>query len=368
MNMDFREIRQILSDSAQSFGRDRNDRQRAKLFAVGQQSFRADIWVEMAELGWLGLALPERTGGSGLGLYETGLVCEALGAAMMPEPLLGCAILPGNILGGLTDSETLNLLASDLDRGTQPLAVASHRLGAGADEAAIELDDGGLLHGRCDFVSGVAVADRILVEARRGDVPLMLIVDRDGAGLTEQRHRAADGGSLSSLIFEGSAGLIIDEGHHIPDVVDTAIDRTRLTTAAYLTGVADAAKQIITDHLRTRVQFGRTLSSFQTLRHATVDMMMATELARASWHRAAHAIDGNGLDEAAIAAISAAKHRAGRTAIGAGLRAVQYLGGLGFAEEADAGLALRIAQQWNAWLGGDRMLMRRFQRASERIA
>jgi alkylation response protein AidB-like acyl-CoA dehydrogenase len=138
------------------------------------------------------------------------------------------------------------------------------------------------------------------------------------------------------------------------------LDEAALASAAYQTGLANTVLAQVLEHLKTRIQFERPLGTFQTLQHRSADLYMACQLSRASWRRAAAKWQAQPDSPLAKAAISAAKARASQTSLRVARAGIQMFGGLGFAEEADVGLALRIALQYSSWLGSSTQHLQRF--------
>ena len=357
-DMETEDLRRMLVDTATAFGSKYHRRESAKLYAHPESAFCRDTWSEMARLGWLGLALDEKRGGAGLGSFEASLVCETLGASLVNAPILSLAILPGAILSACSQNKATDSIAKKLAEGSELYAFASHRLVGGG--TVVQLTDNGTLCGDGGFVGSASIADKLLVEAIGPEGPVLVTATMDAPGLAATHYRGGDGNSFSAITFDHVPAEIIESGKHLKTGLADGIDQARIATAAFLSGVAEYANGLFIEHMRTRVQFGHPLGKFQTLRHLAVDRTIQAELAKASWRKAAWIFDNSGMSNATRAAISAAKHRAGTASVNSALTAIQVFGGLGFAEEADCGLTLRVAQQWHAWLGSERAMIRRF--------
>ena len=131
-----------------------------------------------------------------------------------------------------------------------------------------------------------------------------------------------------------------------------AIDIARVSIASGCCGLMEAALDITTAYLKTRVQFGKTIGQFQILQHMAVDLKLEAEVTRASVESTAEAWDRNGATTETLAAVSRTKARASDAAMKVTRDCVQLHGGIGFTDEHDIGLYLRKAMVAAAQFGG----------------
>ena len=132
--------------------------------------------------------------------------------------------------------------------------------------------------------------------------------------------------------------------------------------SAELTGILDRALEMTLDYLRTRVQFGRTIGSFQTLQHRSVDLYIQQQLAACALDDAVQAIDTQPGEPTTEAAVSRAKARCSDAASLITRQAIQMHGAIGFTEDSDVGLYVKRALTLAAWLGNSAYHRRRFAR------
>jgi alkylation response protein AidB-like acyl-CoA dehydrogenase len=163
------------------------------------------------------------------------------------------------------------------------------------------------------------------------------LVEASGPGVTVEVVETLDGGHLAAVTFDGAGG------RRIPVQPEPAFAEACLATSAYLLGLIGAALDLTVDYLRTRVQFGKVIGTFQVLQHSAVDLKLQVELTRASVEDAAVRWDREGPTTGAHAAISRAKARATDAALLVARQAIQLHGGIGFTDEHDIGLYLRKA-------------------------
>ena len=315
------------------------------------------MWKEMAQLGWLGLGLPEEHGGSGLGMVETALLLEELGRAAYPGPywptmLVGHAIAEagsdaqqkrwlGAIAGGGARA-ALALLDADLD-WSPPAAVTR------AERTA----DGWQLTGTKRYVAWPHVADVLLVPARAPEGLSLFLVDPSASGLTSSPVQSMDPGlRLAHLTLDrmpvrpdetlgrvGSAGPLLLR----------LLRRGALGAAAEMLGAARRCLDMAVGYAKIREQFGQPIGSFQAIRHKCAEMLLETENSHAAVYYAAWALDA-GADDAGTAA-SIAKSYVGDASRKVCSEAIQVHGGIGFTWEYDLHMYFKRAKALEAQYG-----------------
>jgi alkylation response protein AidB-like acyl-CoA dehydrogenase len=319
-------------------------------------------WAAMAEMGWLGLMLPEDLGGSGLGVSEACVLAEVFGRGLLPEPFVASVVMPSVVVAAAGGGALGDALAGDLVAGDRVLAVAWQAAPGDLDGAPGVVFDGGTVSGVSDPVVGVDTAGLLLVRARAaGGETVVVAVSAETAGVTLHTVPAGAGGSLTKVTFEGAAiegdGPLLS-GAAADAAVAAAVDAGRTVVAAQMAGLAAGARDKTVAYVADRKQFGRTLGSFQTVQHRLVDIHIGVMMTRACAFSAARACAAGTADRAMEAA--AAKARAGDVAIEAGRLAIQLYGAMGFTEEVDIGLYLRHAFHLSSWLGSPVQVRRRF--------
>lgn len=362
---------EMILDSADGFLAERHDRSRLRIGEVPPATaVDATVWRQMVDLGWLGLGVPEAQGGAGLDLMYSAALCERLGKALLPEPFIASALLPGALLAACPPSEDRARLLTDLVSGETALTVAWQerpgQLGFDGIETAVAQ---GTVTGRKLFVPMSLPAMTVLVVAREAGQPVIVAVAANAAWVTATGHRMGDGGRMAELALNKAelAGPVLARGPAAVHALDVALGRAMVALSAQLAGLAEGALALSLDYLRTRVQFGQPIGTFQVLQHLAVDLHLSVELAKASWRTAARLQENAPDDPATIAAVSAAKAVANKAARDTANAGVQFFGAMGFTEEADIGLYLRTALHWASWLGSESAHQDRF-RAATRVA
>ncbi|MCC7487055.1 MAG: acyl-CoA/acyl-ACP dehydrogenase [Burkholderiales bacterium] len=327
-------------------------------------------WSAMAELGWLGILVPERYGGLGLGLTEMAIVARGLARGLAPEPLAACAVLATRALAHagseewkarelprLAAGEALAALAWQEDAGV--LDASGPRL------AAVSFEGGYRLTGVKRYVAGAAQAGVFLVSARLNGEFALFGVPRATAGAKLALDSLADGRASGTLELDEALvprGNLVARGAAAAAGTERALDEARVIAAAELCGVMGRALEMSLDYLRTRVQFGKPIGSFQALQHRAVDLHIHHEIAAAVLAETLAELDGEADDARRAAAASRAKARCADAAAKITRETIQLHGAIGFTDEFDAGLYLKRALTLAAWLGGATAHRRRYAR------
>ena len=350
-----------IRDSARDFLQRRDQRQRKRGGATADR----DYWREIAEVGWLGMSVPEPLGGLGLGWRAMAAVLEEAGRAQLPEPLIGAGVLPAALLARIepVDAARRDALLQAVCGGDALIGLAwqetEGQLEAGEAATAFgvsvtERDGAYVLNGEKRHVMPGAGVDGWLVTADGERGTALFFVAAGTPGVTAQVHARADGAAACHLTIESAVvpahALLARDG--VVDAVDEALDLGRLMQSAELVGVA---RQVLADsvaYLNTRQQFGRPLAAFQALQHRLVDAAMQVELAANSLLDALDTLDARPGDATLRKTVaSRAKPRAALAGLEAARLAIQLHGAIGYTEECDVSLYFRSALHLAAWLG-----------------
>jgi alkylation response protein AidB-like acyl-CoA dehydrogenase len=292
-----------------------------------------DFWKQFADLGLLGVHLPEEHGGGGAGLGELVVVVEELGRAVAPGPFVPTVAASAVLAAAGSPDQLARLL---------PGLAAGDTAGAVGLLGDLTLDDG-KLSGDGGVVLGGGLASLFVLVA--GDD--VVVVPAGAAGLTVTVPKALDPGRRSARLTLQA----VTPAEVLPGAAAAALAVARVVYGAEAVGGALEAAEVATAYAKVREQFGRPIGSFQAVKHHLANMLVAAELATAAvWDAARAATDGAGADEVALAAASAATLALPAFAGNASL-STQVHGGIGFTWEHDAHLLLRRATTLTAVLG-----------------
>lgn len=276
-------------------------------------------WDALAELGLFYAFAGEDEGGMGGSGFDVAVVFEELGRALCPEP-----VLP--VLMALRALRAAGMPVEDVLAGTTRYAVAFGETDAPYDLDTIttearETAEGWRLTGRKSVVYGAGAADRMLVLARAPDGPALFDI---AAGEAEVAPYAMiDGGPAGEVTLDATPSRRLDVD--AAAVAQDMLDHAALALSAEALGAMEATFAMLTDHLRTRTQFGLPIGSFQALQHRAVDLWVEIEQARSIVIAAAAAM---GTADQSLRA-SQAKHLTGRIARQVAEEAIQMHGGIG---------------------------------------
>jgi alkylation response protein AidB-like acyl-CoA dehydrogenase len=336
--------------------------------------FIPETWNAMVEMGWTGIIIPEEYGGSDLGYLTFGIIQEELGRHLAASPLFASALVGATaILLGGTGSQRQDLLPKIVD-GSEILTLAVDESPRHKPEqialAAKKTDDGFTLSGQKRFVHEGMLATTLIVAARTsgnaGDKNgiTLFIVPADAAGISRESISMVDSRGYANISFEGvavSAASVlgnIDEGFPILDVT---LDRARAGLASEMLGTASQAFDMTLDYLKTRVQFGQVIGSFQALGHRAAGLFTSMELARSCIEGALISIDS---DEGNVEEMcSLSKCKAGDFLHEMSNQLIQIHGGIGMTDEFDAGLYLKRARVLEATFGNQAFHRDRYARS-----
>jgi alkylation response protein AidB-like acyl-CoA dehydrogenase len=318
--------------------------------------FDQSLWLAMAEAGWIGLSLPDQIGGAGLGMREQAILSEALGRALVAEPMVMASAFSSVLLADAPESKERTRLAGGLS-SARVVAIPAWKdptKPSHAKPVSARAKDGGfVLEGEKHFVEAARAATDFLVTATADDGCILVSVAADAAGLTITERPGIDGAAIATLSFSGCyvpVDRLLARAARAAELLDWPMLHARLALAAELAGIASKALELAISYTKERVQFGKPIASFQAIQHRLVDMWTDAEFACASVVNAVETLD-TGDDCAARLAVLAAKARAGDAAFSICRRAVHLFGAMGFTDECDIGLYLKRAINLNATLG-----------------
>ena len=339
----FSEAQGDLLEVATGFCRDRSPMAKVRALMTSDIGFDAACWREMADLGWMAIAVPEEFGGVGLSLAEVVPVVEQMGRHMLASPFVQAALVTQILLLDASDAlkaEWLPKLASG-SSATLALAEAHGDWDLGHIDARATLHGDQLtLSGQKHFVLWADSADLVVVSVQCEGEAAWVLLNRSDIPTTALRRetiidetKRSFALSLDNISIPASALI---KNANIQALADAAL----LLQSAEMVGGTQAVIDYTLGYLQTRKQFGKLIGEYQALKHPMVDAYVAYEMARSHLYSAAHshAEQGNGSVAAHMAKASADKAYAF-----AADRAIQFHGGFGFTHDCDAGLHRRAA-------------------------
>jgi alkylation response protein AidB-like acyl-CoA dehydrogenase len=352
------EDQELLAKTATDFVRQHSpvSRVRALRDAADPAGFSHDVWKQMAELGWVGILIPEEYGGASMGLADLAVVLEALGRSLAPEPFLSTVLLGGQLLTHAGSDAQKQTWLPGVASGDKILTVAYQEAHSRYDlnrvtTKAERQGESWLLSGEKIQVLDGSTADALIVSARTAGgandvngVTLFLVAkDTPGLRITPQQrldNRAAAIVSLDGVkVGQDSVVGKVGEGFQ---ALSHTVDRATVGLCAEMVGGMSQIFDTTLEYLKTRVQFGAIIGTFQALKHRAARLFMELELARSAVMAAARAADENADNWEQL--VSLAKARCSDAYVLAANEGVQMHGGIGMTDEHDIGFYLKRAR------------------------
>jgi len=343
----------MLSKTAHEFIRERAPAARIRSLRDSRDEvgFSRELWNEMAELGWLGLQIPEDYDGLGLGFFDLCVVLEQSGRELMPEPFVSTLLLGTQtlLLGG-TEAQKKALLPG-IAAGETLLTVGYEEASSPDDSSkgatvARKSGEGFELSGEKIQVLDGHLADRIIVSATTSDGGCTLfLVDPADPGVTITRQFRIDGLNAAIVKLDGVAvhrDDIVGELGGGATLLQAVLDRAAVGLSAQMLGASEQAFADTIEYIKEREQFGVPIGSFQALQHRAVSVYTEIALTRSVVLAAARTVD-EAPDEVPRLA-SLAKAMGSETFMHAAKEAIQMHGGIGVTDEHDIGFYIKRAQ------------------------
>jgi alkylation response protein AidB-like acyl-CoA dehydrogenase len=329
--------------------------QRDRLTDHGREVHNQPLYERVAELGWLGITIPERYGGSGGGAVDMCLMLEEVTRGLIPIGFVGVSMITAGAVGRFGDEERKREILGGIARG-RPEAIAMSEPEAGSDVGNLscraQRDNGGyVINGQKTWITGAQAADHILLVCRttRTDDKhqglSMISVPAGTPGLEVRGIETMGGREVNDVFFTDCrvpAERLIgveDEGWR---QLMAGLNHERLIIAAQALGMAQRAFDDTLSYVKERKQFGRPIGSFQALKHRLADLAAEIEATRLLVYDVAAKSDAN--PEVTLPReASMAKLKATEAAKRATLEGMQMMGGYGYAVEYDMEHQVRTA-------------------------
>ncbi|MGL5165683.1 MAG: acyl-CoA dehydrogenase family protein [Afipia sp.] len=356
MNFEFSDDQKQLRDQARRYLTEHSPPKAVRAVLEGNAPYDKALWKGLAEMGFLGVAIPEEFGGAGAGHLELCVIAEEMGRALAPVPFSSTIYLAAEaiMLAGSDEQKAkwLPKIASGEAIGTLALFEGA---GNPSPKAINVSGSQGTVSGTKKPVADGAIADFAIVAARTGstgretDIGLF-IVDLNGAGVTrkplsniDQAHGQAE------IVFDKCKAEPLGSANEGWSILTRVLDRAAVLVAFEQVGGADRALEMGRDYALDRIAFGRQIGSFQAVKHILADMYVSATLARSNCYYGAWALstDAAELPEAA----ATARVSATQAFLHCAKNNNQVHGGMGFTWEFDCHLYYRRANALALVLG-----------------
>ncbi|WP_374571676.1 acyl-CoA dehydrogenase family protein [Phenylobacterium sp.] len=367
MNFDFSDDQKFLKAEARKFLEANCPTSRVRgVLDDAAKGHDAELWRAVAAQGWLGCAIPEEHGGLGLGHIELCAIAEELGRVVAPIPFASTVyILAEALMLAGSDAQKAALLPKIAAGEVIGALAASEGPGAVGPATLKAVVEGGKLSGTKLPVTDGDIADVAIVLAKENGKPGLFLVDLAGAGVTREPLETLDPTrDAAKIVFDGAAAERLGEAGEGFALLEQVLDRAAVLLAFEQCGGADRCLEMAKDYALERYAFGRTIASYQAIKHKLADMYVKNELARSNAYYGAWALNTNA-PELPLAASAA--RIAGSEAFWFGAKEnIQTHGGIGFTWEMDCHLYYRRARQLSLVAGAPRVWKERLVSQLER--
>jgi len=321
--------------------------QRDALTHNGTEPHNAEIYAKIAELGWLGAAIPEAYGGAGGSSVDLCLLCEEFSRGLIPMgffPVTMMSARPVELFG--SDALKDEILPRIV--GGIVYAIAMSEPEAGSDVGnlscrAEQANGGWVINGQKTWITGAHAADHILLVCRtsrtgnKHEGLTMISVPRDAPGLEIRGIDTMGGREVNDMFFTDChvpEERVVGRPDHAWMQLMAGLNNERLIIAAQALGMAERAFEDVLAYVKERKQFGKTIGSFQTVAHRLAELATEIEATRQLVYGVAEAVEANP-DRMLPREASMAKLKATEIAKRTALEGMQMMGGYGYATEYD---------------------------------
>jgi alkylation response protein AidB-like acyl-CoA dehydrogenase len=337
-----------LRDAVAVFLDKRSSEARVRELMATDAGYDPSDWRELAEMGLLGLLVPDEFGGAGAGHVEMGIVMEEMGRALLCAPYFSTAVLTPHLLAAVDDADERaavlpRIVAGELIATLAFAEGSSAQLPTRVDTSAAAIGERWTITGQKTFVLDAGSADLLYVLAETDSGPSLFAVETTATGVTVAALNTVDTTRKQFRVefLDVAARAVGTLGTGV-EAITVALDRAAVALLAEQAGGAQRAMRMGVDYARTRIQFGRAIGSFQAVKHMCADMLLEAESAISAARHVAYAFDTDDVSRAADLALAQAYCSDAFVFVAA--TNIQVHGGIGFTWEHPAHLYLRRAR------------------------
>ena len=355
MNLDFTEEQQMLRASARSFLMTECPKKKVRELEESENGFDRLLWQKMTDLGWVGLILPEKYGGSGAEFTTLLVLFEEIGRNIFPSPLFSTEVLGALPIVQHGSEAMKQRLLPRIAHGEAIVAFAVLEAAASYEPSGVgakaERKSGGyVINGTKLFVNDALVADYLLVAARtahRADPKYgmtLFLVDAKKPGIKVEMMPTIGLDKQCEVNFSNvavSRDDVLGKAGQGWEILERTFDQAAALKCAESVGAMEAILEMTANFARERVQYGKAIASFQVIQHYLANMSARTLTAKGMTYRAAWMVQ-EGLP--CTSQVSAAKAWVNEAYKYVTERAVQIHGAIGLTRDHDVGLYYRRAK------------------------
>ena len=360
------EEEQLLKNAAREFLEAEVSTALVREMELDENGYPPALWQQMADLGWLGLAIPEQYGGQGLPLTYMGLVMEELGRVLAPVPLHSTMVAALTVAESGSEEQKRDLLPAVCSGSMvmtwavierDPRLIPSAIVQQAQPDPSLEEGEGWILNGEKMFVDNFNVARSCLVAARTAPASddnegiSLFLIDPNGVGVSQTPlvTIAKDKQSRVSLNnVRVTSTDLVGELHNGWPIVERMLERATALLCCQMLGATRKDADMAIEYAKNRVAFGRPIAAFQSIQHMCADMILFTDGVQLLTYEALWKMD-QGMP--AGVEVSQAKAFANEKCEAVVRQSQVIHGGIGFMMEFDLHLWLRRVSAWTMRLG-----------------
>ena len=279
MNFDFSDDQKLLRDQAHKFLSEKCTTKAVRAVLEGSQGYDKGLWKAVAEMGWLGTAIPENYGGLGLGYLELCVIAEELGRVLAPVPFSTTVYLLTEALLVAGSEEQKSKLLPKIAGGEIIGAFArAEGVGPVTPKSIRTTFKGGKLNGKKVAVIDGADADYAVVLARGSDEAgerglALVLVDLKGKGVARKAQDSIDPSRKhAEITFDGASAEALGKPGEGWSHAANVLNRAAIMTAFEQVGGSDSCLAMAKDYALQRYAFGRLIGSYQAIKHKLADI------------------------------------------------------------------------------------------------
>ena len=294
MDLGFDETQQMLKNSAREFLSQECQPSLVRAMEEDEKGYPPELWKQMVDLGWMGLAFPEEYGGTEGSFLDLAVLLEEMGRALVPGPFFSNVVLSGlTVLDAGSDSQKRDLLTK-ICQGQLIMTLALTEPSASFEPQGIQLQarrdgDDYIISGTKLFVPDAHVSDVMIVAARTSQSAdarhgiTTFLVPTNSQGIQTSLHQTLGSDKQCEVTFDNvrvtADGIFgeVDEGWPI---IERALQRATAAKCVEMLGGSEAVLDMTVEYAKQRVQFGRPIGNFQAIQHHCADMATEVECCR----------------------------------------------------------------------------------------
>ena len=362
MDFELGEEQVMLKTSARDFLEKECPKQLVRDMIEDEKGYSPELWKTMADLGWMGLTLPEEYGGTGMSFLDLAVLLEEMGRALLPSPFMPSVVLAGHPIMAAGTEEQKEQFLPQIAGGDMIMTLAFMEPSGGeASDVTVTATPSGenfIINGTKLFVPDAHVADYLLCVTRTKDSPnkedgiTLFLVDAKTDGIQTEVLKTITGEKLCEVTFNNVAvpkKNILGELDKGWPIMKRVLLEATVAECAWITGGARWVLETTIEYAKERIQFGRPIGSFQAIQHKLANMAVEVEGATSIMYYAAWALSEN--DPQLTLAASMAKAWCSDAYKHATFDGVQIHGGIGFTWDHDMHLYFKRAKTCEVTFG-----------------